>query len=275
MSVLTAKARAAARFPVAHYRALLTHLRERHCGLRLGNSPGHAGDSVSRALASGHPRARPAAGQTRGRACSIPTTPPTRVRAAPPRRSPSPAPRLTCYAFRKRNKTHRANASGGVGVFRLPMKRLRGSKFAYLWQYTRFLLSAFWFLARNSLVKKYDVVHVHNMPDFLVFAALVPRLRGARILLDLHDPMPELMMSIYGLAADRGAVRLLRMLERCSIRFAHLVLTPNITFKDLFVSRGCPPDKMQIVMNSPQIEVFDPARVPKHPPARDACHVFA
>ena len=157
-----------------------------------------------------------------------------------------------------------------VNVFRLPMKRLRGSKFAYLWQYTRFLLSSFWFLLKNSIGKKYDVVHVHNMPDFLVFAALIPKLRGARILLDLHDPMPELMMSIYGLAADRWPVRILRMLERASIKFSHLVLTPNIAFKDLFVSRGCPPDKMQIVMNSPQIEIFDPARVPEHPPARDS-----
>jgi glycosyltransferase involved in cell wall biosynthesis len=149
------------------------------------------------------------------------------------------------------------------------MKRLRGSKFAYLWQYSRFLLSSFWFLSRSGLMKKYDVIHVHNMPDFLVFAALVPKLRGARVILDLHDPMPELMMSIYGLEADRWAVRLLRALERWSIRFANLVLTPNIAFKDLFVSRSCPPGKIEIVMNSPQIEIFDPARVPAHQPERD------
>jgi glycosyltransferase involved in cell wall biosynthesis len=96
------------------------------------------------------------------------------------------------------------------------------------------------------------------MPDFLVFSALIPKLRGSRIILDLHDPMPELMMSIYRLATDDWKVRFLRMLERRSIGFATLAITPNIAFKKLFVSRGCPPQKMHIIMNTPQPEIFHP-----------------
>lgn len=148
----------------------------------------------------------------------------------------------------------------GVHVFRLPLKHRRDSKWNYLWQYSRFIFKAFWFLTWRGWRRKYDVVHVHNMPDVLVFSALLPKLRGARIILDLHDPMPELMMSIYGLGAHHNLVRLLRVFERWSIRFADTVLTPNLAFKKLFVSRGCPPDKMQIVMNSPEPEIFDPEK---------------
>ena len=43
-------------------------------------------------------------------------------------------------------------------------------------------------LALRSLTRRYDLVHVHNMPDILVFAALVPKVFGAKVVLDLHDP---------------------------------------------------------------------------------------
>jgi glycosyltransferase involved in cell wall biosynthesis len=150
----------------------------------------------------------------------------------------------------------------GVQVFRVPLKHRRDSKWMYLWQYGRFFASSMWFLSSRGLRHRYDVVHVHNMPDFLAFAAVVPKLRGAKIILDLHDPMPELMESIYGLQAGNWKVKFLRLLERWSIAFANLSLTPNITFKNLFVARSCRPEKMQIVMNSPQQDIFDPTRYP-------------
>ncbi len=150
--------------------------------------------------------------------------------------------------------------TGGVSVLRLPLRKRRGSKTAYLTLYSQFILYSFALLAWRGWRRKYDLVHVHNMPDVLVFAALSPKLRGARVLLDLHDPMPELMMSIYGLESDHRFVRLLRRLEHWSIGFADLAITPNITFRNLFVSRSCPPGKMQIVMNSPQQQIFDPDR---------------
>ena len=149
---------------------------------------------------------------------------------------------------------------GGVHVVRVRLKHRRDSKLMYFWQYGRFFVSSFFYLLTRGLRQRYDVVHIHNMPDFLVFAALIPKLRGARIILDLHDPMPELMESIYGLKTDDWKVRVLRRIERWSIRFSNLALTPNITFKNLFVSRSCQSDKMHIVMNSPQQQIFDPAR---------------
>jgi glycosyltransferase involved in cell wall biosynthesis len=148
-----------------------------------------------------------------------------------------------------------------VNVFRLPMTHTRGRKSSYVSNYLKFFLKSFLWLFKQRSQQPYDVVHVHNMPDFLVFAALLDKLRGAGIILDLHDPMPELMMSIYGLRSTDWQVRVLRVLERWSIRFASVALTPNIAFRDLFDARGCPPDKMKIIMNSPEA-IFNPDRYP-------------
>jgi glycosyltransferase involved in cell wall biosynthesis len=144
----------------------------------------------------------------------------------------------------------------GVEVFRTALKKSRAGKLAYASQYIAFLLLGFLWLSRRRLTRHYDVVHVHNMPDFLVFCAAFAKALGARVVLDLHDPTAEVFMAVYGLGPDHWLVRLLRAVEKLSIRFADLVLTPNIAFRDLFVGRGCPPGKIEIVINAPLEEVF-------------------
>ena len=144
----------------------------------------------------------------------------------------------------------------GVNVFRIPLKRRRSGKLVYIFQYACFLAASFFLLAVQSFKKRYKLVHVHNMPDFLVFSGLVPRLGGAKIILDLHDPMPELFQSIYGLGESHVMVAWLKTMEKKSIAFADFVITPNVAFKELFTSRSCPPGKIQTVMNSPEAKIF-------------------
>jgi glycosyltransferase involved in cell wall biosynthesis len=150
----------------------------------------------------------------------------------------------------------------GVQVFQMPLKRRRSGKLVYIAQYGWFLICAFFFLSARNCRRRYQLVHVHNMPDFLVFSALLPRLLGAKVMLDLHDPMPELFRSIYNLPEEHFIVRWLKKMERRSIAFADLVLTPNLAFKELFTSRSCVPGKIETVMNSPETTIFDPR---KHP----------
>ncbi len=98
-------------------------------------------------------------------------------------------------------------------------------------------------LAGRALKRRYDLVHVHNMPDVLVFSALVPKLLGAKVILDLHDPMPELMMTIFGLRENSRSVRLLKILEKWSLGCADAVLTVNEACKKIFSARSCPAGK--------------------------------
>ena len=144
----------------------------------------------------------------------------------------------------------------GVDVRRLPMRRRRGGAAVYLVQYPAFILITFLLLAARSLRRRFALVHVHNMPDVLVFSALVPKALGARVILDLHDPMPELLMTIFRLGPGSLAVRLLKRLERWSAAFADMVVTVNVACQEIFASRGCPREKIRVVMNSPDEEIF-------------------
>ena len=145
---------------------------------------------------------------------------------------------------------------GNINVTRVRLKRRRGGKLGYVGQYTAFVLASFFYLTSRSLARRYDLVHVHNMPDVLVFAAIVPKLLGAKIILDLHDPMPELMQTIFKLPENSFNVVVLKRLEKWSIRFADLVLTVNLACKKIYSSRGCHPHKIKVVLNSPDDEIF-------------------
>jgi glycosyltransferase involved in cell wall biosynthesis len=144
----------------------------------------------------------------------------------------------------------------GVAITRVPLKRRRGGKISYIVQYGTFILLTGMILARRTLRHRFDLVHVHNMPDVLVFSSIIPKLFGAKIILDLHDPMPELMMTIFGLREKSSAVRLLKILEKLSLRFADAVITVNEACRKIFANRSCPREKITVVMNSPDEEIF-------------------
>jgi len=146
--------------------------------------------------------------------------------------------------------------NNGVEVLRVPLRHRRGGKAWYLFHYLRFLVICFVLLVCRSLTRRYDLVIVHNMPDILVFSALVPRLLGAKVVLDLQDPMPELMQAIFGVQEGSRTVRLLKALEKLSISFAHAVTTASETFRKIFFSRSCAAQKICVVMNSPDEKIF-------------------
>jgi len=143
-----------------------------------------------------------------------------------------------------------------VNVRRLPLQHRRKGKLNYVLQYGFFISFCAGTLALRSLRKRYDLVHVHNMPDVLVFSGIFSKLRGARILLDLHDPMPELMTTIFGFQEKSLPVSILMRTEKLSIWFADQVLTVNLACKRIFSSRSCKEQKIQVVMNCPDEEIF-------------------
>ncbi len=158
--------------------------------------------------------------------------------------------------LKERDEEPQHESFNGVGITRIPLKHRRGGKLSYLIQYGSFILISGAILAFRALRRRYDLVHVHNMPDVLVFSALVPKILGAKIILDLHDPMPELMMTIFGLRESSFSVWLLKKFEKLCLRFADAVLTPNEAFKRIFSARSCPAGKISVVMNSPDEEIF-------------------
>ena len=150
----------------------------------------------------------------------------------------------------------------GVNVRRVAVKHGRGGKFNYAYQYSAFILISAAIVARRSLKRRYDLVYVHNMPDILVLSALIPKAMGAKVVLDQHDPMPELMTTIFGFNDYSFYVRLIKRLEKWSLARAHLVVTVNVACQRIFAARSCPQEKIGVVMNAPDGELF-PLRTPR------------
>lgn len=144
----------------------------------------------------------------------------------------------------------------GIRIDRIEIAKSRNSKFGYVFQYCLFILIVFVMLTLRFPIRRYDVIHIHNMPDVLVFAALIPKLFGTKVILDLHDPMPELMMTIFNTGKESWAVRLMAFLEKQSITFADMVLTVNRTCEELFALRSGGASKISVVMNTPNEQIF-------------------
>jgi len=114
-------------------------------------------------------------------------------------------------------------------------------------------------LARLHRQRRFDLVQVNTVPDWLVFAALVPRLQGVPVLLDLHECMPEFFASKFGTGLSHPMVRVLAALEQGSIRFASAAITCTEQMREAFASRGAPEDRLVVVMNSTEEAIFDPS----------------
>ena len=147
-------------------------------------------------------------------------------------------------------------ATDAVSVFRIPISHRRGGKLGYLMQYGGFLLAATLVVSLRSLTRRYHLVYVHNMPDILVISGLVPKLLGAKMILDQHDPMPELMTTIFGLDQESFSVRFIRGMEKWSIARTNLVVTVNVACRRIFSSRSCKEEKIVVVMNAPDSKIF-------------------
>jgi glycosyltransferase involved in cell wall biosynthesis len=135
----------------------------------------------------------------------------------------------------------------------------------YVRRYVLFVVRAAIRLGRLHRERRYDVIHVHTMPDFLVFSALVPKLLGGKVILDVHDLMPELYSSKYELPATHRTIRLISLIERLSVRFADRAIAVHRPHLDALVGHGNPAEKFTIVMNTPDPGIFRPRSTAPQP----------
>lgn len=161
---------------------------------------------------------------------------------------------VLCLRDRSQSPNEQRN---GVRVFTIPLSRAYKHRASYLLEYGIAFLLFTVNLLRLYIRRRYQIIHVHNMPDFLVFTALIPRILGAKLILDIHDPMPEVYMSKYRERADARMVQLMRVQERFSARLADAVITANSNFKGNLVKRGMPADKITVVNNVADPKVFN------------------
>jgi glycosyltransferase involved in cell wall biosynthesis len=150
---------------------------------------------------------------------------------------------------------------GRVRIYRLPISHHHGAGLsAVAWEYVGFTTLASLHVARLDVRRCYNLVQVHNPPDFLIIAAAFPKLLGAGVILDIHDLASDMFaMRFDGWRGGRAADRVLRATEKWAARCADAVLTVHDPYRRELVSRGIPAHKITVVMNSLDERLLPPA----------------
>lgn len=147
----------------------------------------------------------------------------------------------------------------GVNVIGLRICRYRGSSRAsYLRSYLRFFATATGQALALSRRHRYDLAMVCTMPDLAVLCAMPARLMGSKVVLDVHDTMPELYHDKFGgRRGDLGA-KLLQLEERASASMADRVLAVHEPHRQRLIAAGIPAGKISVVLNVPDPRIFAP-----------------
>lgn len=141
----------------------------------------------------------------------------------------------------------------GVEIHRYPLTPAVGGSAGYVREYAAALWRT-WRLTRR--LGRFDIVHICNPPDLLFLAALPLKRRGARIVFDQHDLVPELYLSRFERGKDllyRGVVAL----ERLTYRAADTVIATNESYRSAALERGHKsPGEVFVVRSAPDLRRF-------------------
>jgi glycosyltransferase involved in cell wall biosynthesis len=151
----------------------------------------------------------------------------------------------------KHGKFKKASFLDGVQLIEINEQKYFGNnKLRHIFSYLKFLVLSLINCTSLFLKDQVDIVHVHNMPDLLVFAALIPWIFGRKLVLDIHDSMPETYLDKY---RDKSSitVKLLCLEESVCASMAHKVICVNHVQKEILLNRGIAPEKLVISMNVP------------------------
>ncbi len=168
--------------------------------------------------------------------------------------------RVVFLARRQPGEPNRETIAG-VDVIKTPGLKNKCTSFTeYLIDYALFFFLIALHLLRHPW--RYQLIHINNMPDFLVFATWLPRLLGRPVIHDIHDLMPELYLEKFATGEKHWVVRALETQERWAGKFASAVLTVEERLKDILAERGIPRDKIHVLMNLPDDRIFAPRPSP-------------
>ena len=244
-------------YPVEYYKDLLGYVREKYAGQYWNATPGDVARHFRKHCV-------PSAGESKPdealsiKACMVAYTlyeRDNRVRRYAEALAKQGA-EVDVYSLKHPGQSDLGELNG-VRIHRI-QTRVHNEKFAltYLAKLLLFLIRSSAALTKNNMKKRYDLIHVHSVPDFEVFAALIPRLLGSKVILDIHDIVPEFYASKFNSSRNSLVFKALKLLEKLCIAFSnHVIIANHIWYKTL-LSRSVIPEKCTVIMNYPDISIF-------------------
>ncbi|RQW03787.1 glycosyltransferase, partial [candidate division KSB1 bacterium] len=162
---------------------------------------------------------------------------------------------IDVFCLREKDEK-RFEVSGNIRIHRLFKFRKPKSAVTYFLHVIFFSIISFFYISFYQLKNRFDFVHVHSIPDFLVFAALVPKLFGATIVFDMHENMPELYMRKFDAAENSFIIRLIAYVEKLATMLADHVIVATPFIAEKIVQRSCSKDKITTIINLPDTKHF-------------------
>jgi glycosyltransferase involved in cell wall biosynthesis len=107
-----------------------------------------------------------------------------------------------------------------------------------------------------TVYKRYDLIHVTSPPDLIIFSAIIPKLFGGKVILDIHDIGPEFIMKQLQLKENSLVVKLVLIMEKLSASFADHVITVTDSWQARLISRSVPLPKCSVLLNVPDEDLF-------------------
>jgi len=154
---------------------------------------------------------------------------------------------------KEKSKSYTLN---NVHIEEMEIKKYTGnSGLRYIFSYLHFLIRAFLCCSWRFITYGIDIIHIHNMPNFIVFAGVIPKIFGKKIILDIHDSVPETFMSKFS-SKNNLLFDLFCLEEKISCSFANKLICVNLVQKEILVKRGISAKKILISMNVPDPKIF-------------------
>ena len=150
----------------------------------------------------------------------------------------------------------RRERRGALTIWRMPIGHRRAGALRYVIEHAAFVATAALTVAALHLRRRFEVVQVNSPPDSVVLAALVPKLAGTPVLLDLVECTPEFFSTRFGAGLDHPLVRILMAVEQGAIRFADHAITGTRQMRERFVGRGADGGRIDVVLNASDERYF-------------------
>ena len=164
--------------------------------------------------------------------------------------------RVDCFCLREKGYAKR-EVVNGVSIYRLPLSKYRGaSTIKYMLSYILFFIMAFFAVSIFYIRRRYNIVHSHTLPDFIIFTGIIPKLCGAKLILDMHEITPEFFMLKFNIGISNPLVKMLRFLEGVCIRFADAVIVVDDPIKRLLLQRYKSKSDYTVIMNCADDRLF-------------------
>ncbi len=132
--------------------------------------------------------------------------------------------RVDIVCLRKSSKDKLIEKNEFGNIFRLPFSHHRGNVIVYGCNYFATLFLFFIVLTILYIKNRYDFIQVNTMPDILIFTTAFAKLAGAKVVLDVHEPMPELFETIFG-NKFKLIIQFIKWCQRISVRYADACVT--------------------------------------------------